>query len=149
MRRPPYCLQIDTAFDTASLTTLGQQINNTIDWEESTAENRAVIKPGINQQLDNDKRMYAGLDNLLVRRPSKLRARKLAGCADRGSVFLSQTTIADELEKQVPSDVVRTLNVTYFPQLGFLIAAELVEPWNEDTQEGDILEGWKYQFFTE
>jgi DNA mismatch repair protein MSH5 len=58
-------------------------------------------------------------------------------------------TVADKLTQEVPDDVVSSLNVTYFPQLAFLIAAEMVEPWNQDTQDEQVLEGWTFQFASE
>jgi len=57
--------------------------------------------------------------------------------------------VADDLQVNVPDTVVSSLNVTYFPQLGFLIAAGMVEPWDQDTQDEEVLEGWSFQFATE
>lgn len=43
----------------------------------------------------------------------------------------------------MPADYAASLNVVYFPQLGFLICVPMLEEW----QDGGIvvLEGWNFQ----
>ncbi|KAL7410447.1 DNA mismatch repair protein MutS, partial [Mrakia frigida] len=119
--------KLAATLDTDVLTTLGQQINDTVDWEDSIAENRVCCKDKVDPELDEWKRMYAGLGKLLSR---------------------STSSVADDLQVNVPDTIVSSLNVTYFPQLGFLIAAGMVEPWNQETQDDEVLEGWVFQFAT-
>ena len=66
-------LQIEGSFDRDALNAVGQEMNDTIDWEESTAEDRVVIKHGVDEKLDGYKRTYAGIDSLLVRLPPVIR----------------------------------------------------------------------------
>lgn len=51
--------------------------------------------------------------------------------------------VADYLAPAFSAEVVKGLNVTFFPQLGFLLAIELVRPWDE--YEVDVLEGCQFQ----
>lgn len=51
--------------------------------------------------------------------------------------------VADRLAPLLPAEVVKGLNVTFFPQLGFLLAVELVRPWDE--YDGNVLEGCDVQ----
>ena len=38
-----------------------------IDWEESTIAGRVCVRPGIDEELDNLKHVYNGIDSVLVR----------------------------------------------------------------------------------
>jgi hypothetical protein len=86
------------------------------------------------------KQTYAGLDSLLVRAIDFCR---------RVPAWLTQVTgegqmdVADRLAPSLPADIVKGLNVTFFPQLGFLLAVELVRPWDE--YDEDVLEGCDFQ----
>lgn len=53
--------------------------------------------------------------------------------------------VADRIAPTLPADVVKGLNVTYFPQLGFLLAVELDRPWDEYDEGDDVLEGCEFQ----
>lgn len=37
-----------------------------IDWEESTLAERVCVRPGIDEELDNRKHVYHGIDSVLV-----------------------------------------------------------------------------------
>lgn len=45
---------------------MGDLINDTIDWEVSDNERRVTVRQHIDEELDEWKRMYHGLDSLLV-----------------------------------------------------------------------------------
>ncbi len=47
---------------------LASNITNMIDFEESKAVARLVVKPGVFEELDEMKRTYEGLGDFLVRR---------------------------------------------------------------------------------
>lgn len=50
-------------------------------------------------------------------------------------------TVADSIAQTLSADVFKSLNVTYFPQLGFLMAVELRRSWEEmaeDEELGDL-----------
>ena len=48
------------------LRNLGASINSVVDFDESEAENRVVVKPNVDPELDDLKRTFAGLDDFLV-----------------------------------------------------------------------------------
>ena len=54
------------ALDENILRELGASINSVVDFDESDAENRVVVKPNVDPQLDEMKRTFAGLDDFLV-----------------------------------------------------------------------------------
>lgn len=45
---------------------MGDMINDTIDWEMSENERRVTVRQRIDDELDGWKRIYHGLDSLLV-----------------------------------------------------------------------------------
>ncbi|QRW25461.1 DNA mismatch repair protein MutS [Rhizoctonia solani] len=47
-------------------TEMGALVNSVIDWEESQTNQRVCISPGIDEALDEKKRVYNGLDDLLL-----------------------------------------------------------------------------------
>ncbi|KIJ54568.1 hypothetical protein M422DRAFT_73531 [Sphaerobolus stellatus SS14] len=113
--------------DTVALREIGNMINEIIDWEESFDAGRVCVRPHVDEELDEWKRTLHGLDSLLSR---------VAG------------QIADELT----SDYTESLNVVYFPQLGFLTCIPLKEEWQ--TPEGTHVpeppnEEFTFQFCTE
>lgn len=60
------------------------------------------------------------------------------------SDFLPQSKVAEDISETVSPDYASSLNVVYFPQLGYLICIPLLEEW----KSGDgivVLEGWTFQ----
>jgi DNA mismatch repair protein MSH5 len=51
--------------DVSKLKKMGTAINETIDWETSENERRTSVRQHIDEELDDLKRVYYGLDNLL------------------------------------------------------------------------------------
>ncbi|KAG1745988.1 DNA mismatch repair protein MutS [Suillus paluster] len=111
------------SLDIASFKEIGNAVNETIDWEESTSNNRICVRPYIDDELDQRKHVYAGLDAVLCK-------------------------VAEQICQQIPGDYAKSLNVVYFPQLGFLICVPMQEEWR--SEEGiKVLDGWSFQFSSE
>ncbi|KAG8772051.1 MutS protein msh5 [Ceratobasidium sp. 428] len=71
----------------------GILINTIIDWEESQNTKTICVNPGIDEALDEKKRTYNGLDDLLVR-------------------------VARDISQNIPEEFATELQVLYFPQIG-------------------------------
>lgn len=61
----------------------------------------------------------------------------------RLSPYYKQFRIAQEISTMIPSNFASTLNVIYFPQLGYLITVPLRPEWTEE--EDFQIEGLYYQ----
>lgn len=107
-----------------SLMALGNMINKTIDFDQSEARRRSSVKAGIDAQLDELKRSYDGMGNLL-------------------------NCVADNVSKSLPEWAGRYLrSCIYLPQLGFLIAVES-DPHSETGKyggEGAVQDHWEKIF---
>ncbi|KAK7681540.1 hypothetical protein QCA50_015272 [Cerrena zonata] len=112
--------RLSNALEVASFKEIGTLVNETIDWDESALCDRVCVRPHIDEVLDHQKHLYAGLDSVL----SKVAHR----------IAESET---------VPYEYAKRLNVVYFPQLGFLISIPFLEEWNENGITE--LEGWSFQ----
>ncbi|OJA09631.1 hypothetical protein AZE42_01410 [Rhizopogon vesiculosus] len=111
------------SLDIASFKEIGNAVNETIDWEESATNNRVCVRPYIDEELDQKKHVYAGLDAVLCK-------------------------VAEQICQKIPMDYTKSLNVVYFPQLGFLICVPMQEEWA--SEEGiKVLDGWSFQFSSE
>ncbi|KAF8297748.1 hypothetical protein DL93DRAFT_760795 [Clavulina sp. PMI_390] len=108
--------------DSVRLQEMGRLINERIDWETSENERRTCIRHGIDEELDKFKHAYYGLDQVLSRTALKIK-------------------------KEVPPDSVESLNVLYFPQLGYLICVPRPEELS-DPADFIVVEGWNCQFYT-
>lgn len=75
------------------------------------------MRPRIDEELDNRKRVYAGIDTVLVSTYPPLLPREYWLTHTHLSVFL-QSKVAVQISYKVPLDYARALNVVYFPQLG-------------------------------
>jgi DNA mismatch repair protein MSH5 len=95
-----YLVRILDQISANDLRDLGTMMNNYIDFDESESEDRFVVKANVDEELDDMKRAYAGLDDLLSR------------------------VARDEVQK-VPIIWRKLLNVVYFPQLGYLVSLPL------------------------
>ncbi|GJJ76106.1 DNA mismatch repair protein MSH5 [Entomortierella parvispora] len=101
---------------------IGAFINDVVDFDESVNEGRCVVKHNVDEELDRMRQNYHGLDS-----------------------FLSE--IAKEISLTIPSEFTSTINVIYFPQLGYLITMPMNPNWK--TEQDFILDGLCYQFSTE
>ncbi|KAI6114298.1 DNA mismatch repair protein MutS [Pisolithus sp. B1] len=115
--------KLANVLDLRSLKEIGNVINKTIDWEESAEMGRICIRPHIDEELDNRKHAYCGIDSVLSK-------------------------VAQKISQAVPAEYATSLNVVYFPQLGFLITVPMLEEWTPDAGI-EVLEGWSFQFSSE
>ncbi|KAK7056880.1 hypothetical protein VNI00_002597 [Paramarasmius palmivorus] len=120
-----------TALDIASFRDIGTRINEIIDWEESSEAQRVCVRPHIDEELDNRKHVYHGIDTVLSK-------------------------VAEQISQTVPPDYATSLNVVYFPQLGFKTtfnpeAQMLTRALKEMETDAGIksMDGWIFQFSSE
>ncbi|KAF8442923.1 DNA mismatch repair protein MutS [Boletus edulis BED1] len=109
--------------DVTSFNEVGNMVNDIIDWEESAEAARVCVRPHIDEELDKRKHIYRGIDSVLSK-------------------------VAEQISQTVPVDYAESLNVVYFPQLGFLITVPMRQEW--ETEIGiEVLDGWSFQFSSE
>ncbi|SGY37587.1 BQ5605_C003g01840 [Microbotryum silenes-dioicae] len=112
----PQCLN---SFSPQVFEEIGGKINDTIDWDESSAQKiHVIIRPGIDMDLDELRRTYNGLSSLLSK-------------------------IAQRISLDIDSSFVQTLSVVYFPQLGYLIVVPYTEEVIQAENYGPV--GWSFQ----
>ncbi|XP_013398574.1 mutS protein homolog 5 [Lingula anatina] len=87
--------KISTAF-TEDLHRIAILISKIVDFDESFAQNRFVVKPNVDPTLDEKKKTYNGLPDFM-------------------------TTVAQEELSKLSEDILEC-NVIYLPQLGYLLA---------------------------
>ncbi|RDB18026.1 MutS 5 [Hypsizygus marmoreus] len=109
-----------SALDIASFREVGRKVNEIIDWEESANAGRVCVRPHIDEELDNRKHVYHGIDSVLSK-------------------------VAEQICEKVPYGYASSLNVVYFPQLGFLICVPMLDEWQSETGI-QVIEGWTFQF---
>jgi DNA mismatch repair protein MSH5 len=83
-----------------------------------------VVLPGVDEHLDQLKRTLDGLESLL-------------------------NQVAIQLYASMPSDLSSSLNVIYFPQIGFLVTAPLDPATQTPVYEGMLDNPWERLFSTE
>lgn len=113
-------------FDVDRLQLLGQHISDTIDFNGSTDQQRLVVNNGIDPDLDNLKRTYDGMDDML-------------------------SHVAKAAADEIPAAFGVSLNVIYFPQLGYLIVVPLNSITGQPVYYGEELgdDRWEWIFSTE
>ncbi|TBU56560.1 hypothetical protein BD310DRAFT_960111 [Dichomitus squalens] len=107
------------ALDVSNFRQLGSAVNEIIDWEESTNTGRVCVRPRIDEELDNLKHIYNGIDSVLSK-------------------------VAVQVSATILPDYTPSLNVVYFPQLGFLICVPMKEEWKTDAGI-TVPDGWSFQ----
>jgi DNA mismatch repair protein MSH5 len=103
---------------------VGEMINNTIDFEEAKTGSRIAVKWGLDDNLDNLKREYIGLPELL-------------------------SEVSSAISREVPEWAARYIDgCTFWPKLGFLITVPIDPISGESRYEGQgLAEGpWQQQF---
>ncbi|XP_041360061.1 mutS protein homolog 5-like [Gigantopelta aegis] len=91
-------------------------ITKIVDFDESASQNRFVVKPNVDADLDKKKRFYNGLPD-----------------------FMSKVA-REELNKL--SDDITECNVIYLPQIGYLLAI----PGSDKTEEDFDIPGMEFKF---
>ncbi|KAJ7819398.1 DNA mismatch repair protein MutS [Mycena olivaceomarginata] len=107
------------ASDIGSFRDVGNRINEIIDWEESANAARICVRPNIDEELDNRKHVYHGIDAVLSK-------------------------VAEQICQTVPPDYASSLNIVYFPQLGFLICVPMLQEW-QGPEGIKVIDGWSFQ----
>jgi DNA mismatch repair protein MSH5 len=111
-------------FEGFHLAQVGRKISETVDLEKSAEEFRTVILPGIDEELDQLKRTLDGLEDLL-------------------------NEVAAKLSDKMPSDLRASLNVIYFPQIGFLVTVPINPETGDAVYAGSFDNVWEQLFTTE
>ena len=106
--------------DFSNLREILAMINKIMDFEESKLKNRFVVKHGIDRDLDEKKRVFSGLPELM-------------------------TKVAEQELSQL-DDRVLECNVIYLPQLGYLLAIPHYPFIKED--DGYILRNLDFMFLS-
>ncbi|KAF6234396.1 hypothetical protein HO173_007429 [Letharia columbiana] len=94
--------------DPHGLARIGRNVSGIVDFVASADMHRTVVKSGVSAELDNMKRTYDGIEDLL-------------------------NLTSQEIAATIPAIFSLDLNVIFFPQIGFLISI----PLNPDTGRGD------------
>ncbi|KAL4953439.1 muts domain V-domain-containing protein [Aspergillus filifer] len=110
------------ALEAAQLYQVGRMIQEIVDIDSSDEQGRAVVKSGLDRELDRMKDSYDGLNSLLKQ-------------------------VAVEIATTIPASFDIDVNVIYFPQLGFNIAIPLTNAG--DAAYDGSAEGWELIFVTE
>ncbi|PWN19665.1 hypothetical protein BCV69DRAFT_250376, partial [Microstroma glucosiphilum] len=119
----PIVRKILAEFDTSQLQSIAESLDATIDWDQSAAERRFIVKAQIDPQLDKWRELYAGLPSLLL-------------------------NIAQSLKASLDFEHSGQMNVAYFPQLGYLIAL----PFNQEVttpEDMNVPADWTFHFASE
>ncbi|KAJ9494436.1 hypothetical protein H2202_010050 [Exophiala xenobiotica] len=121
----PLCVRAVEVLDRHSLQRIGRVIHETVDVELSNEQQRTVVKRGINEQLDEVKDVYDGMDEILSEK-------------------------AIQIAKSVGLNI--ELNVIYFPHLGFHVTIPLDETTHEPSSDASTQAsalGWQHMFTTD
>ncbi|KAJ3150451.1 MutS protein msh5 [Geranomyces michiganensis] len=114
----PLFHRVAETFTGDELKQIGHIITNMVDFDSSHSEARFVVKPHVDDELDEMKRTYHGLDDLL-------------------------SQVAHEISTSTLREFATSLNVIYFPQLGYLVTVPLREGMTQ--QEDFAIEGLIFQ----
>ncbi|KAL6169067.1 hypothetical protein ACJQWK_05427 [Exserohilum turcicum] len=106
------------------LAQIGRKISETIDLKGSVEQGRTVIMPGIDEELDQMKLTLDSLDDLL-------------------------NQVARKLSEKMPVSLRATLNVIYFPQIGFLCTTPINPDTGNAIYSGSLDRPWERMFVTE
>ena len=102
---------------------VGVKVNRIVDFDESVLVGRLAVKPGVDRDLDEMKRIYAGIDDLLA-------------------------NVARELHPQMEPRLAKLMSVVYMPQLGYLIAIACGDNMSLMSSDHEI-DGLEFQFMGE
>ncbi|KAF2632157.1 hypothetical protein BU25DRAFT_487709 [Macroventuria anomochaeta] len=111
-------------FEGYHLAQVGRKISETVDFEKSAEERRTVILSGIDEELDHMKRTLDGLEDIL-------------------------NQVAGKLSEGMPPDIRASLNVIYFPQIGFLVIVPMDPATGIAVYDGNFDSPWEMMFSAE
>jgi DNA mismatch repair protein MSH5 len=117
------------SFDKHRLAQAGQIISQTIDFDSVQDARRCIIRPGVNDELDDAQRTYDGIEDML-------------------------SHVVNHVAAKIPAELGWKINVIFFPQIGFLISTQMDEDTSpSEPQEhfnGPISDDhWEKMFATE
>lgn len=111
-------------FDARTLQAVGRSVIDVIDFDASEEERRTVVNHGVDEELDGMKRVWAGIESMLME-------------------------VARHIVTQVPAFLEADINVVLFPQIGFLIAIKLDSDTGAGVYEGSTESPWERMFSSE
>lgn len=111
-------------YDNQQIAAVGKMVGDTVDFEASKEYRRTIVRPGVDNELDEAKQTYDGIESLL-----------------------SKAT--EHVANQVPALLNAQINVIFFPQIGFLIACRIDEGTDHGVYEGPDNEPWERMFATD
>lgn len=114
------CARFAEQFEGRLLAEVGRAIAEVVNFDESKVAKRTMVVTGLNPELDEARRTYAGIEDML-------------------------SEVASVIARQVPSDIVPAVNVIFFPQIGFLISIEHGEEI-QTTYTGPLENPWEQMF---
>ena len=112
-------------------------LNKTIDFDCSRKEKRLIPKEGVDENLDELRSVYDGLDNFLVGSPTP-----------RLHYFDSQylqTEFGKEEFNKYDHELIPAIKCVYYPQIGFLLAIPILVDRTIGEQIALTAGGVKYQ----
>lgn len=115
-----------STFEPIQLQTVGSLIADVVDFDESEVEQRVVVKRLVDEQLDEYKLSYDGLEHIL-------------------------TKVCAQLTPIIPAEFVDMVQCIYLPQLGFLVVVTAVKvtAQNEPIRPVWSHQDWEFVFSTE
>lgn len=116
--------KINEVFNKKLLAEVGTVINDVVDFVSSQEQRRTIVRAGVNEDLDEAKRAYDGIEDLL-------------------------SQAAEHIANEVPATLDSKVNVIFFPQIGFLISIRLSEHTGTGVFEGTDQDPWEKMFSTE
>lgn len=123
-RRLAVVRKVNEVFNKKLLAEVGTIINDVVDFEASQEQRRTIVRAGVSEDLDEAKRAYEGIEDLL-------------------------SQAAEHIANEVPANLDSKVNVIFFPQIGFLISIRLSELTGTGVFEGTDQDPWEKMFSTE
>ncbi|KAF2722777.1 hypothetical protein K431DRAFT_221307 [Polychaeton citri CBS 116435] len=111
-------------FEPFALASIGRAVHDVVDFEATKEERRTVVLTGVDPELDEIKRTYYGIEDLLSK-------------------------VAEVVSGTIPSYLNTAINIIFFPQIGFLIVIKLLRGTDCGAWEGTEEDPWEKMFVTQ
>ena len=119
----PLCARAMEVLDRFHLQRIGRMVHDVVDLDSSTEQHRTVVKRGVDENLDKIKDVYDGMEDLL-------------------------SQVAGQIADLMPQEIGCSLNVVFFPQLGFHITIPFDEITGRALWDGGE-NAWERMFTTQ
>lgn len=119
--RASICIKFAERFEGRLLAEVGRAIADVVNFDDSKITKRTMVLAGLDSELDEARRTYAGIEDML-------------------------SEVASHIAQEVPAEFVSTVNAVFFPQIGFLISIELDEVASPITYAGPRDDPWEKMF---